>query len=189
MSFAGGCKFFEPSKNLGADGTTIAVSSGSGSADFAIDRNQLTHWRSVGSDDSTQETLTLTLPVSTTFDRILLLDHNFKLFDIQYDSGGFTDFSNVIGLDTPASSPASAISETTFADTSAYYQFDSVTTTSVRIRCTETQVVDAQKFLNQVILTTEIGTLVGFPTISAICFKKCQGSTSPVWQAKRTKIE
>ena len=104
--------------------------------------------------------------MSTTFDRILLLDHNFKLFDIQYDSGGFTDFSNVIGLDTPASSPASAISETTFADTSAYYQFDSVTTTSVRIRCTETQVVDAQKFLNQVILTTEIGTLVGFPTIA-----------------------
>lgn len=163
MPITGGAKIFTNNKGLFADGTTIAASSGDASAEFAIDRNRISYWRSVGSDDTTQETLTITFPSAVTIDRIHLVDHNFKLFDIQYDNSGFTDFTNVVGLDGAL---GGGISETTFADNTAYYEFDSVSTTIIRIRCTETQTTDAQKYLNQAVFTEELGTLQGFPIIS-----------------------
>ncbi len=281
MAISGGIKFFDKSINLAADGTTIVGSTGDGSSASAIDRNKLSKWRSSGSDDTTTETLTLTLPTSTSFDRLLLLDHNFLDFNVQYSdttlftisvtqqgTGGlpeitdvtvpsgatmppaasfdifsaadatgyyvwfdknntsidpakagktgievdfiegdsdsdiaaaaataitaigdfgatslgavititnaangvttdateeeFKNFDSVLGLD--ASIPAGII-ETAFADDTAYYEFDSVTSDKLRIQILKTQVVDDEKNINQIIMTTEKGTLVGFPEI------------------------
>jgi len=164
MAITGGIKFFDRSKSLAVDGADAVASSGDASADFILDRNRFTFWRSVGSSDVTTETITITMSSSITFDRILLINHNFESFDVQFDSGGFTDFSSVIGLD--GAPPGPGIAETAFADDTAYYEFDSVTTTIVRIRATVTQTTDAEKFLNQMILTSEQGTFVGFPVLT-----------------------
>ena len=166
MAISGGAKFFKKSKNLLVDGASVSVGSGSSSADFMLDRTQNTYWRSVGSDDTTTETITITFPAAVTIDRLLLLDINWKDFNIQYDTGGgFTHFSSVVGLDGSKAN----ITETAFADDSAYYEFASVSgVTDIRIQVTKSQVTDAEKYVSQVIATEELGTLQGWPEFQPI---------------------
>jgi len=170
MAITGGIKFFQKSKSLGSDGTTIVAGTGNASSPYAIDRNPFTVWRSVGSDDMTTETITVTLPAPVSISRLFLIGHNFKDFNVQYDSAGFTHFASVVGLDGSKSN----ITETAFADSTAYYEFTPVTTDEIRIQVLKSQVVDAQKYLNQIILTNELGTLSGFPVISEVVFSRSQ---------------
>lgn len=166
MAITGSAKFLEKNKALAADGATVVVSSGSGTGESALDLNPLTFWRSVGSDDTTTETFVVTFSGTVTIDRILLVDINFKDFTVKYDvSGTPTDFTSVVGLD---GSLGGGIAETAFADNTAYYEFDSVSTTKVTVSVTKTQVVDAQKYMSQFIATTELGTLTGFPQIERV---------------------
>ena len=165
MPITGGIKFFESLKTLASDGNTSAASSGDPSANFALDRNEFTCWRSSGSDDTITETWEFTFATVTTFDRLFIISHNFKEFVIQYDSSGFVDFSNVIGIDGPL---VGGISETLFSDDTAYYEFDAVTTTKIRITVTKTQVADEEKFLTTFIATIERGTFIGFPGITNV---------------------
>lgn len=160
--FLGGTKFFKKSKCLFADGATIETTSSVGTGQLALDRNPITYWRSIGSDDTVTESMEVTFAEEITFDRLFLIDHNFKDFSVKYDVAGvWTDFASVVGL----SGSQSNIAETSFADDTAYYQFTPVTTTKIQILVTKTQVVDAQKYINQIIVTEELGTLVGFPKI------------------------
>lgn len=162
MAISGGIKLFDRSYCLVQDNTTIVASTGQASADRCLDRNPVTYWRSVGSTDLITETLTITFNESKTINRLLLLDHNFKNFNVKYDVGGvWTNFTSVVGID---GSLASVI-ETVFSQDTAYYEFASVTTTKIQISVLSTQVADAQKYLNQVIVTTELGTLEGYPVI------------------------
>jgi len=166
VAITGSAKFLEKNKALAADGATVVVSSGSGTGESALDLNPLTFWRSVGSDDTTTETFVVTFSGTVTIDRILLVDINFKDFTVKYDvSGTPTDFTSVVGLD---GSLGGGIAETAFADNTAYYEFDSVSTTKVTVSVTKTQVVDAQKYMSQFIATTELGTLTGFPQIERV---------------------
>lgn len=159
---SGGIKFFSRSKCLFQDDTTINCSTGQAAGLFCLDRNPITYWRSVGSNDLTTEELEIVFLGSQTFDRILLLDHNFKEFNIQYFSGGmYVDFSNVLGLN----GSLSGIDETTYSRDTSYYEFDAVTTTKIRIQIDTTQVVDVEKYISQVIVASEFGTLVGHPDI------------------------
>jgi len=162
MAVTGGIKFFDVNKADSKTGASVVASSGSPSANFILDRNQYTVWRSVGSNDTITETIEITLSASETFSRLFLIRHNFKEFIIEYDDGGWTDFANVIGINGITSS---VISETAYAANTAYYEFDEVTTTKIRISATKTQVVDEEKFLNAFVATTELGTLQGFPII------------------------
>ena len=79
MAVTGGIKFFN--KNKIADGTSVA-SSGTSSSKFALDLDLDTYWTSLGSSDGVSETLTITTSKSQTIDRILLLDNNFKTYNI-----------------------------------------------------------------------------------------------------------
>lgn len=169
MSITGGIKFFKASKNLYKDGASIAASTGNDSANYAIDRNSASYWRSVGTTDLTTETIELEFSESKTIDRILILDMNLKGFVVKYDASGvWTHFSGVTGIDGTKSN----ITETAFTDNSAYYEFTSVTTTKIQIEMTTTQVVDAEKYISQIICTEEIGTLVGYPEIDGLTFDK-----------------
>ena len=166
MAIGGGIKIFNKIQNLLADGASITATTGESSGNFCLDRNPLTFYRSVGSADVTTETLVITLPASTTIDRIFLVNHNFKSFTIKYDSATvFTDFTTVVGIDGAL---GGGITESTFSDNTGYYEFDEVTTTRIEITATLTQVVDAEKFLGQVIVTDELGTLTGYPVISGL---------------------
>lgn len=162
MAITGGIKFFDENLADSKTGADAVASSGDPSADFILDRNQYTVWRSVGSDDTTTETLEITLAASESFSRLFLARHNFKEFKVEYWSGAWVDFSNVIGVNGATSS---VISETAYEENTAYYEFDEVTTDRILISATKTQVVDEEKFLNSFVVTSELGTLEGFPII------------------------
>lgn len=162
MAISGGVKFFNDNFIRQSDSNvSIVASTGQSSASFCLDRNRSTYWRSVGSDDSTTETLEITF-ASSTIDRIFLIEHNFENYTVEYDvSGVWTAFTGVVGLD----GSGSGISETTYARGSSYYEFNSVTTTAIRISVTVSQTTDAEKFLNRAVVTSELGTLQGYPEI------------------------
>lgn len=166
----GGVKFLEPSQNLAVNGASGSASSGNVTAIYALDRNPFTYWQSVGSDDSTTETFEVDFAANISISRILCLDINWKQFTIKYDvSGMWTDFTNVVGLD---GSLGGGISESTFHDNTAYYEFDAVTTGKILISILKSQVTDAQKYVAQIICTREIGTLKGFPKIKSVALDR-----------------
>lgn len=166
---SGQIKFFDKSRCLYADGSSATASSGNASANFALDRNTNTYWRSVSSNDTVTETFQITFASNQTLSRILLLDHNWKQFTVKYDlSGVWTDFASVVGLDGAL---GGGISETAFADDSAYYEFTPVTTGKILITVTKTQTANQDKYLNQAIVTTELGTLVGYPNVKDVTYQ------------------
>jgi hypothetical protein len=155
-------KFFYDSPGLLANGGIIAVTSGAVVGDNAIDKLAYTYHRSVGSSDAVTETYTQTFP-SSTISRIQLLDHNWKGYNAQYWNGAaWTHFAGVVGLDGALAN----ITETAFADESAYYEFTPVVTTGIRYQVTTTQVANAEKYIASILPTTEIGTLLGFPKVT-----------------------
>lgn len=164
MAISSGIKFFDKSKCLLQDDTVILASSGNESADRCIDRNPISYWRSTSSDDTITETLEVTFDGLKTFDRILLQDHNFKDYSIQYFNGSiYVDFTNL----TSITGNPSTLAETTYALDTSYYEFSEVMSTKILISVTKTQIADAQKYLNQVIVTSELGTLQGYPEIKS----------------------
>lgn len=159
MAITGHIKFFDKSRCLEKDGATAVASSGTPSATYALDQNTDTVWRSSGSNDLTTETYTFTFEVQE-ISRLFIKRMNLKGFTVKYDvSGVWTDFTSVFGLDGSKAN----ISETAFADNTAYYEFAPVTTGSVQITMTTTQVADQEKYFSEVIVTNEIGTFLGFP--------------------------
>lgn len=162
----GGIKYFEPSQNLMVNGASITASSGNAAAQYAIDRNEFTYWQSVSSNDATTETVTVTFPATISINRLLCLDINWKQFQVKYNvTGTWTNFTSVVGLDGAL---GGGISETTFADNTAYYEFAQVTTDKIQFTIDKTQVVDADKYVAQIIATTEIGTFKGFPKVKSV---------------------
>jgi len=156
MTISGGIKVLEKSSSLFKDGGNATASSADGSIDNILSMNRFTRWDSVGSDDTTAETITITF-ASTTINRIFIVDHNLKDFAITYGAGA-SSFANVVGVD----GSKSGIVETVFAENTSYYEFDSVTTTQINITATKTQSVDAQKYITIFVTTDEIGTFEGF---------------------------
>lgn len=177
MSITGGVKLFNRNQAFGVDGSTIVASTGNGASDLALDRNPNTYWRSVGSNDVTVETLTITFPTTVTFNRILLMDHNWKQFTVKYDVASvWTNFTNVVGLDGALGS----ISETVFADDTAYYEAASVSTTKIQITVTKTQIANAEKYISQIVVTDELGTLMGYPKIEGLAIQRTEKVTKTI---------
>ena len=165
MAVTGGVKFFERSLSLLKDGASATASSNTEGANFLLTPVRYAKWSSVGSDDLTEETITITLSGTKTFNRILLAGINLKEFDVKYSSGGgFVDFANVIGVNGQTSA---TINETDFAFDSAYYEFDSVTTNQIQIKARTTQTAKQEKEITTAHVMNEIGTLSGYPKVTA----------------------
>lgn len=163
MAITGGIKFFKQSKIL--DANASAPISGDASVDNLLNANKETFYRSVGSSDSTTEEIEITFAETKTIDRIFLINTNAKDFNIMYDvSGTWTHFANVADVDGSQSN----ITETTYSNDTYYAEFDSVSTGKIRIQIAKTQVADAEKFINQVIVTEELSTLVGYPEVKQV---------------------
>lgn len=162
MAIGGGVKFFSRSKCLFVDDTTISVTSGADGSRYCLDRNPISFWRSVGSNDLTTETIEITFDGSKTIDRLFLVDINWKAFTVKYFSGGsYVHFASVLGFGGSVTN----ITETVFSGDTAYYEFTPVTTTKIQIVITTTQTANQEKYASQIIATEELGTLVGFPNI------------------------
>jgi len=164
----GNNKFFEKSKCLQIDGATAAVSSGTNTADFIIDQNNYTYWRSSSSNDLTTETIEIEFD-EVEIDRIFLMRHNLKDYKIEYWNGSaWTHFSSVVGI----TGSLANITETVFEKNVSYYEFSPVTTSKILVTALKTQVANEEKYISQVICTKEIGTFAGFPRVKDLDFDK-----------------
>lgn len=166
---SGGIKFFSDNPALSENGGSISsATSGSVASANILDKLSYTYWTSVGSNDTTTETIVIAFP-NATISRLLLLDHNWKQYTVKYWNGfSFVDFAAVSGLD----GSISVISESTFADDSSYYEFTQITTTQIQITVTKTQSANAQKYLATFFPTAEIGTMSGFPKVDPVNFTR-----------------
>jgi V8-like Glu-specific endopeptidase len=163
MAITGGIKFFKQSKNL--DATAVSSVSGSATVDRLLDSHRETYWRSSGSDDTTTEEIEITFSSTVTIDRLLILDFNGKGFNVMYNDGGvYTHFASVTDMDGSQSN----ITRTDYAKDSYYAEFTPVSTDKIRIQITTTQTTDVEKYINQVIASEEIATLVGYPDVKKI---------------------
>lgn len=171
MTITGGIKFFARSSALFKDGTTAIASTNSVSANNILTNNQRVYWQSSGSDDLTTETITITYNQTVTIDRVLLNRINFKEFTVKYDLASvWTDFTNAVGLD--GSTASGNIAEVAFADDSAYYEVDSISTTGIQITATTTQTADQEKIIYNLFTTQELGTLEYPPQITPLPFTR-----------------
>ena len=170
MTITGGIKFFERNTALFSSGTVAVATSNSASANNILTNRQLSYWQSIGTDDTTTETITVTYNKTVTIDRIILNRMNFKQFTVKYDlSSVWTDFTTVVGLDGAL---GGGISETAFADETAYYEVDQITTTGIQIEVLKTQVADAEKIIYNLFTSVELGTLEYPPRIEGAFNRK-----------------
>jgi len=156
MPITDGVKLFDKSRALAKDSGDATASSGDASADLMLSMEREVRWDSVGSNDATVETITITF-TSVTIDRLFLVDHNLKDFNITFGAGA-SSFTNVIGIN----GPTSGISEANFAEDTAYYEFDSITTDQINITANTTQVPNEDKHITLMAVMEELGTFIGF---------------------------
>jgi len=164
MSITGGISFYDENKSLYNNGALAVASSNLSDQNLPLGTNKYFKWSSFGSNDSTTETYTITLPAAVSLSRIFLMDHNLKKFQIKYGTTPI-DFTGVIGLDSYSDSK---IDITDFTRNTAYFEFDAVTTDTLVLTMDTTQTANAEKFLVQFIATNEIGTLLGYPKLNNI---------------------
>jgi hypothetical protein len=168
-----GIYFFTDSKCLGRDGASCVASSGTLSQDYILNFNKAFVWQSSGSDDTTTETLTITFPSTQTINSLFLINHNFKKFKITYNSGNnftnvktaniydigaFADEDGAIFTDNDSNyftdgedDFSTTTQEIYFEDynkNTAYFEFDSVSVSTIEITIYTTQTADAEKTLN-----------------------------------------
>lgn len=151
MSITGNVKFFGPNQ-IDENATFTFTSASTALASYLYDRNRNSKLTSVGSNDATNEDLVIDFVTSKTFNRIFVDNHNIKTGNVQYwDGAAYQDFSTVV-------------SWVANATTTSYFEFNSVTATKIRLRATTTMVVNAQKFIGELIAFLELGTMLSNPS-------------------------
>lgn len=136
-------KFFYKNKLNSA--TTYAFTSADETlASYLYDNQINPKLISSGSNDTTDEIYEFTFGTAVDVNAIILQNHNFKSYTIQYDASGYTDFS------TPINVTGNAVSAN-------YHEFTSVSTTKIKIMAKTTQVANAQKFIGDVNILQTFG--------------------------------
>lgn len=188
ISVDSGVKFFTDSKALFRNGASCVASSGTEGQDYILNFDKGFSWASSGSNDSTTETLTITLNATQPVDRLFMINHNFKDFRITYNGGN--EFSNVKTVefwgygefvdedgnnftdengnkfasdalndcDAAFNITANNIDIIGYNKNTSYFEFDSVDISTIEISINNTQVVDAEKTLTIFSVNEEIGT-------------------------------
>jgi len=130
--------------------SNLTVTSGSDKKSWLGDGDPDTKWESSGSDDSTTERIDIDFydPYNTVdreFDTIIILNHNWKLFEIYSNSS-----NTVVGK---------------FSESDSYTTISvdsSVTSGDLRIDILTTQTADAEKYAGEIIVCKERLTLPDF---------------------------
>lgn len=161
MTISNGIKFLTKSyADIDYDASTVGMTSGSSSRDNMRDRRAWTYTQSLGSNDATTETWTVTFDGSYSISRLILAKNNFKNFNVKYYNGSsYVDFANVVTKE----GTQATVTETANAKTTNYYEFDAVATTAIQLTLNTTQTADAEKTLYELYVGAEVGTLAGYP--------------------------
>ena len=128
---------------------TVTVDNNNAEATSLVNRDPLFIWSSVGSDDTDTVTLSVDFGTPRTIDSLILTNNNLRNFTLQYLNGSSV-WTNVVNVTANAAS--------TF-----YRQFTPVTTQQVRLQMKTTRIADAEKTVQDFIITQSIGQLVGYP--------------------------
>ena len=117
-----------------------------------LDRSNLSGWGTTGSVDADDTQLVIAFGDSGTIDSVLLVNHNFGSFLLEYWTGAaWADFG---------------VEQTGLTDNTTLVQVSvAVQTIKMRLTIYGTQVADSDKFLSQFIATQQIGQLAGWPVI------------------------
>ena len=160
-----GVKFFKKNK-IDLDFTDafititdgVATNDGQDFADFLRNRDNTSGWMTTDSTDAANTEIEANLGApgnAKDLDKIILVNHNFKAFTIQY----WDDILLVWTAFVPA------INETVNTDTTTEFTFASVNTSKIKIVIDSTQIVDDDKRMTQLIMTELIGELITQPII------------------------
>jgi len=146
---------------------TITASQGNAFSLFVRNRSNRSAWVTSGSVDADNTNIEIDFGDSRTLDILILVTHNFKNYTIQYWNGSiYVDFPTPIN-----------VSDNLLESTS--HEFAQVVTQKIKIIITATTEADEDKFLYQLIATSKIGRLTGWPKIDNPTFDK---------QKKRNKM-
>lgn len=146
MTITGAVKFF--GINIINEDCSFSFSSANTSlSSYLYDRNRASKLTSFGSTDATLEYYEINFPSSRTFNRIWIDNHNIKIGSIKYwDGTAYTDFSNPIVWYGNAS-------------TTNYYEFNPVSSTKIRVEALTTIIPNDQKYIGELRVFIEIGTV------------------------------
>lgn len=176
---------------------TITSLSGSTSLANLTDLDRTTRWLSQGSSDLVTEYINIVFNTAQTINRLVLLNMNWKNFHIMYwDGSSWLDFQNVYTLSTtPAGAVygtavygtdvySEAVADSANADSSRYFEFDTVSTTTIRIEINTTIVANAEKYLYELYIGAEIGTFVQDLTSAPCSVQAVRSDTNATYVKK-----
>lgn len=153
---------------------SIVATSGQSGVSSLSDINRTTRWSSVGSTDLITERLDITFNQTQSINRLAFILFNFKDFQALYWNGSaWTHFTNVYTYSTSgpgslygtaaygsASYGSDSIADNGNTLNSRYFEFDTVSTTQIRIECTKTITANDQKYITELYIGKEIGTFI-----------------------------
>lgn len=155
-------KFFKDNV-IDENGTFTLTSANQNLTSYLYDNNLMTQLISVGSDDVTPEVWEIEFASSKTIDRIFVGNHNIKAGKIEYWTGAaWDDFAN------------DAIAWSNNTDDHSYFEFDSVSTTKIRLTMDTTQTANAEKVVGQLRAMEEIGEVLVNPSRVTFSWRKHQ---------------
>lgn len=140
--------FADPNYRL----ATVTVSNNSAESISLVNRDNLFKWESIGSDDSNAITLLVDFGTARTVDTLILTNNNLKNFKLEYLNGSAVWVQ--------------LLAETSNAESTYFKQFTPVTTQKVRLTMNTTMTANAEKALQDFIVTQQIGQLAGYPKIN-----------------------
>ncbi len=132
---------------------SVAANDGSAFTDLMRNRDNLSGWGTTDSSDAGLTTMVIDLGDTRDMDAIILAEHNLKSFTLKNGDG--TTWNNF----------STTIAPTDNTESTTYHSFDSTTATHLQLIMNSTQVVDADKFIRQFIVTEQIGELTIQPEI------------------------
>jgi len=149
-------KFFRKSRcDYEFSYVSATASNSPASAGYPLQRSNRLGWGTSGSSDAENTTYQVNFGDVVTVDSIILINHNWKNYKIQYlasDGVTWTDFAPVVN-------------PTTSTDSTTLHSVPSTVTTSLKVTIYGTQVANAEKILSQFIATSLIGQLTGWPVM------------------------
>ena len=150
MTINGNIKFFGPNK-IDENCTFTFTTANTNLSSSLYDRNRSTKLLSIGSTDLVNEDWVIDFLAPKTFNRIYVDNHNISAGNIQYwDGTTYQSFSTLVVW-------------TANTEVTSYFEFNSVTATKIRLRIHSAIIANAQKYVGELAVFLEIGTIGANP--------------------------
>ncbi|MBF0300829.1 MAG: hypothetical protein HQK51_19120 [Oligoflexia bacterium] len=155
----GGIKFFE---FINPPTTRIAGSSNEILLNNILLYDKKKVWRSLGSANGKKEEIQIFFKEAITFDRLFLINHNWSDFKIYFT---VNEQEVILQNVTTINNIKCSLDISNYEHSTAYFEFDSIVVTALRIEIFKTKGDDKEKHLGHIVLTNQLGELEGYPVL------------------------